>query len=454
MAGLFGISVASDYQGDFANDFFSGTFYQQHLGDDFSGAVTVNNRDFNVFPPEQGLFRQNFEKRKKDFKGNIGIGYCGSAPEPLFMDSRIDAFSICFSGNITNQESLKKDLMGLGQVFCGSSGDIEIIGCLIVQADNIIAGIENMAQKVEGAFSLLLLTEDAIYAVRSSDGHWPLVLGVKEGALAVASESGGFPNLGFKLYRDVRPGEIICLKEGKISSLKTLPKEKKQLCSFLWVYTAFPNATFNGIPVSQVREKLGAALARRDIERGFIPDIVSFVPYSGGCHGTGYHNEFCIQRNLGKIKRIPLSKEVIFKYPYSGRSNISQSEAKSNFEAAIKMLPSGENYEGQTVVICNDSVIKGDQASEILVPKLEAMGFKEVHFRISFPEFLHNCFFGKVAKPEELLAVRIPSKRERINFLNSNSPRKIVKSLEHNEIEDLAEAIGLPLKDLCLDCVV
>lgn len=455
MAGLFGLSIDHEnYENErFKEDLFWGTFYQQHLGEDFCGVAIMDSaRVFKIWSGQAGLFRPNFESKKDFWDGYYGIGCCGSASEPLFVDSKLGPFSICFSGNIVNCQELKNDLMRSGQIFGGGTGDIEIISRIIVQGENILDGIKRMSQKIKGAYSLLVLTDHGLYAARCPFGYWPLVIGEKKGAIAVSSESGGFNNFGFKLVRDLKPGEIVLLKGEKLETKEIISREKTQICSFIWVYTAFPNGIFEGVPASLVRKRLGASLARRDIESGFIPDIVAPVPYSGGSHAIGYHNEFCHQIVEGRIDRLPLYDEVLLKYPYAGRSYTPQNEKRRKTEARIKLLTSAEDYKDQILVICDDSIVRGTQTSENLVPKLESIGFKEIHFRISNPELLSHCSSGKTTKKGELFAARIPSKKERINFLNSKSERKIVKSLEYSTIEDLARAIGLPLNQLCIEC--
>jgi len=310
-----------------------------------------------------------------------------------------------------------------------------------------------MAERIKGAFALLVLTKEGIYAARCPTGHWPLVIGEKKGAIAVSSEPCGFKNFGFKLVRDLKPGEIVLFKGGKIETKAIISGEKVQFCSFVWVYTAYPNGVFWGIPASLVRKRLGAALARQDIERGFIPDIVAPVPDSGRFHAIGYHQEFCRQIMEGKIRKVPLYDEVLLKWPYAGRSFTPQEEEKRKLEAHIKLLVNGEDYTGKVLVINDDSIVRGTQTSENLVPKAESLGVKEIHFRISNPELHSYCPYGKTTKRGELFAAEILSKEERIKFLNSKAENKnIVRSLEYNTVDDLVLAIGLPREKLCVDC--
>ena len=302
-----------------------------------------------------------------------------------------------------------------------------------------------MARKIKGAYSLLVLTKDGIYAARSPNGHWSLVVGKKEGAVVVASESGGFPNYGVKLVRDIKPGEIVLIKNGDLETKDIIHSERIQFCSFFWVYTAFPNAVLEGISASLVRKRLGAALARRDIKRGFIPDIVIPVPYSGIFHALGYHEEFCRQAMEGKISRIPPFDFALLKFPWSGRSFTPPDARTRKFKAHVKLLISGENYAGKTVVACDDSVVRGTQTKTVLMPKLRSIGIEDVHLRVSNPPLLSHCPWGKTTKKGEPLAYRMPEKADRVDFLG-------VKSLEYNTVEDLVQAIGLPAEQLCVDC--
>lgn len=442
MSGLFGLSIDPGvYRGNFSDDLFWGTFYQQHSGEEYAGLSIYNGSEIEI-RTHRGLFRPTFSKDMNGLDGTEGIGYCGQDREPFLVDARIK-FSICFSGNLINHQELLERFKSSG--IMTRSDDVEILAKLIVQKDGIIDGIKKMADEINGAYSLLILTKDGIYVARSPNGHWPLVIGEKEGAVVVASESGGFSNIGFKLIRDLTPGEIILIKNGKWEQKGIISSDRTQICSFLWVYTSFPNGVFEGIPASLVRKRLGAALARRDIKKGFIPDIVAPVPDSGRFHAIGYFQEFCRQMNEGKVKRVPLYDELLLKFPYAGRSYMPQLEEARSREAHIKLLSSGEDCTGMIVVVCDDSIVRGNQTQTNLVPKLRAVGIKEIHFRISNPELLSHCPWGKTTKKGETLASRMPDKLERIGFL-------AVESLEYNTIEDLVEAIGLPRENLCVDC--
>lgn len=447
MAGLIALSINPKvYKGDFLEDLFWGTFYQQHLGEEYAGLVTSDGKEIKQPRTHPGLFRSAFEKDMTGLDdGTAGTGYCGESEEPILEDSKLGKVCACFSGNIINRDKLVGGLRTLGHSFAYGGKDIEVIVKLVVQGNDIVDGIKKMTSEIKGAYSLLILNSEGIYAACSPDGHWPLVIGEKDGAVVVASDPGGFDNLGFKYLRDLEPGEVVLLKNGCLETMVKMPSEKIQICSFIWVYTNFPTAVFRGIPVSLVRKRLGATLAQRDIEKGFTPDIVVPVPDSGRFCAIGYHQEFCRQMNEGKIKRVPEYDEILLKYTYAGRSYPKLTQKERDLEAHIKQLRSSENYTGKIVVVCDDSIRRGTQTKKNLTPKLRALGIKEIHYRISNPDSLSHCPWGKTIQPGELLASRIPEIKKRIEFLG-------VESLEHTTIKELIRAIGLPLEMLCIDC--
>jgi amidophosphoribosyltransferase len=444
MPGLFALSVdPSSGDADFLEDLFWGTFYHQHLGEAYAGLSTCRNGEFHI-RTHRGRFRATFTADMEGLEGSEGIGYCGPDREPFFAESRLGKFSACFSGNLRNSHDLLERFKANGHLLTRGD-DIEIITMLIAQGAGAADGIQKMAKEVEGAFSLLILTSQGIYAVRSAAGHWPLVLGEKQGSVVAASESGGFVNLGYRRVREIEPGEIIRLHRGRWESVARLEPAQTQVCSFHWVYTGFPNGVFEGVPNSLVRKRLGAALAARDIERGFIPDVVIPVPDSGRFHAIGYHQEFCRQMMAGTVDRIPAYDELLLKYPYAGRSFIPRDQAQRAREARIKLLPSGEDCSGKKVVVCDDSIVRGTQAQMDLVPKLRRLGVVEIHFRISNPELRSYCKWGKTTKQGELLADRVPNAADRARYLG-------VEDVEYNTIQDLAVAIGRPLESLCVGC--
>ena len=445
MPGFIVLSIdPNKYSSNFLDDLFWQTFYQQHLGEDYAGLASYNGSEINI-RTHRGLFRPTFSGDTRGLEGTMGIGYCGDNREPILADSKLGGFAACFSGNIINKDDLVTRFKTSGHSFAWGGVDIEIITKLIAQGEGFVDGIQRMNDEIKGAYSLSILTPEGIYIACDPSGRWPLVIGEKIGAVVATTDPIGFKNWGYSYQRDVDPGEIVLLKDGYAETKGKIPSSKTQICTFVWVYTNFPNAVFKNIPVTAVRKRLGAILARRDIDRGFLPDIVAPVPDSGRFCAIGYHQEFCRHINEYKIDRIPVYDEVLIKYPYAGRSYPRSKQAERDLEAHIKQLGSGEKYPGKTVVVCDDSIRRGTQTEKNLVPKLRALNIREIHFRISNPDSFSYCRWGKTIQKGELLATRIPSIKKRIKFLG-------IESLEHPTVQELAEAIGLPLEMLCVDC--
>ena len=402
MAGLIGLSTGEEYQGNFSEELFIGALYGQHLGKKYGGLAVTNSeseKEINI-QTHKGSVRETFEGEVAEFKGHEGIGYSGSAREPFLVDSGIGKICTCFSGNILNRLELKSYFLKLGHAFGREGDDIEIITKLIAQKKDVAEGIKWADAKIKGAFSLLVLTPNGIYAALSSAGQWPLVLGEKKGAVVVASESSGFSNLGIKPLRDVEPGEVVLLSKGEYRTIAYFSKSKRKICSFYPVYTSFPNDIFHGVPSSSTRKGLGAAHARVDILNGFIADRITLIPDSGRYHAIGYKEECDRQARLGIIPRekIPIYDEVLLKYTAAaGRSFILDDKKQREFEAIIKILPSSEDYTGQTTVVCDDSLVRGTQTRSNLVPKLKSLGFSEIHLRFSYPYLFFNyCLNGLI----------------------------------------------------------
>ncbi len=444
MAGLFGLSF-KDKRERFQNDLFWGTFYQQHLGEEFSGIAVFREGRVRSFSRES-LFRNSFAI-SEEFKGSLGIGYCGPCKQPFATISRMGRFALCFSGDITNLSKLVERFKNFGHTLESEDDEAEILAKLIAQGNGFLDGLNNMNKEAEGSYSLLLVTREGIYAVRSCDAHWPLTLGCKKSAVAVASDSSGFDNLGFTIKKDIKPGEIVFLKDGKVKSLGFLKKNiSSQLCSFLFVYTNFPAGKIEDISVFTARKRMGSILAGKDIEKGFFPDVITAIPDSGRGHAIGYYQEFirrARQRNIS-IEKVPFYDELLMKFSHTGRSFTPQSEEVRAVEANYKLLASGEDYNGKVIVVCDDSVVRGTQIRNDLVPKLRRLGVAEIHFRISSPKIYSRCPWKRGVKKEELLAAASDT-AEQIRLFG-------IESLEYNDIKDLQDAIGI--EDLCFDCMI
>jgi amidophosphoribosyltransferase len=441
MSGLFGVSINPKREKNVNGDLFWGTFYQQHLGEEYCGVSIIDQDNGFVTRVNEGHFRNAFGREEKIWKKVISeaIGCCGFSREPFHVYSRIGEFSVCFSGNILNADFLMDEFKVAGQNFV-QGDEAELICKIIVSGGSFWRGMEEIKKTVKGSYSILVLTQEGLYVC--SDGRWPLVIGKKEGVLTVATGSAGFGNLELELIDDVGSG-ILLLKDGEIKEwTKT---ESSPVCSFMWVYTGFPADVFHGVPASSIRKALGASLARKDIMIGVVPDLVLPVPDSGRFHAIGYHQEFVRASNKGIIDRVPEYDETLLKYPYAGRSFIPQSQEIRDMEASIKLIPVAEEYKNKKAVIVDDSIVRGTQARNNLVPKLRTLGLNEIYFRVGNPELISHCPWGKTTKQGEMLANSIPDLDERREYLD-------VDSLIYSSVNDLKQVFQIFSQEICMDC--
>jgi amidophosphoribosyltransferase len=370
--------------------------------------------------------------------GFLGIGHVSlHVRQPIKLDSRMGEFSVCFSGNIINLDEIVREFKSKGHSFTNAD-EIEVLGKLIASGKDIVDGIERANRKIDGAYALLVLTRQGIYAARSPEGHRPLILGRRGHTAAVASESCAFNNLDIHIVRDVKPGEIVrlhaeidLLKAEQFESLKVMKGKKVQYCAFEWVYIANPASVIDGQCVDVVRQRIGASLARRyPVEA----DLVAAVPNSGIGHGIGYAQE----------SGIPYDR-VFLRYDYADRSYTQSTQLEREREAQVKLIPINEKIRGKRVVLLDDSIVRGTQMKMDMARKLRNAGVKEIHVRIACPPLRAPCRYGRSTRQkDELLANRM-SVQEIPKFLGVNS-------VGYNTIPDLAAAIGIPEEKLCLSC--
>jgi len=477
------IGRLEQYVPRFIWDLFWMTHFAQHRGPAHSGLVTVNNGDIESIDlrTHRGEFREKFEPDLVGFGGDTGMGHISdSTAQPYNVDqSRLGRFAIGFDGNLINLKQLVQEFLDFGKVL-PRADDIGVLAHLIGLGTDFVEGFAKAAEKVDGTFAAAVLTGNGIYVVQSPDGHRPLVLGQKTGAVAVASESCQFQNTGFHLVRDVEPGEIIFLSKGKMEVVAKLDPVPVMYCSFCGVYNGNPASIMFGAPVSRTRRRLGGSLAERDIAEGFIPDFIIGVPDSGRFHAIGAKAAYDLALMAGRIKRTPIYSEFLIKY--GARRSFTPADQKArDLEAQMKLLPLSEDLleilqaikglieaklaesGGQKIVIhiavYDDSIVRGTQTKNDLVPKL--LSLKQwiesqyeveiqIHFRISNPPLLSHCPFGKSVKQGERLAA-VDDYGQQLTEERIATDLGAA-SVRYNTIEDLANAHGIPLERLCVAC--
>jgi len=460
MGGFFGTISKSDC----VHDLFYGTDYHSHLGTKRGGMAVLNSVGFkkSIHNIENSYFRTKFESVFQDFKGNSGIGVISdNDSQPVTVTSHLGKLGIVTVGRIVNIEQLTSDALKKGTFFTESNSvatnPSELVAMLINEEESIERGIESVFEKIKGSCSMLVLTEKGLYAARDKWGRTPIILGKKEGAYAVASESSAFPNLDFEIEKYLGPGEILFVTANGYEQRKK-PFDKMQVCSFLWVYYGYPSSYFEGINVEEARYRCGAALARRD---DAVVDYVCGVPDSGIAHAIGYSNQ----------KQIPY-KRIYVKYtPTWPRSFMPQNQATRNLVAKMKLIPNKSLIEGKRIMVLDDSIVRGTQLQDN-VEILHHYGVKEVHVRPACPTLIFPCEFlnfstsrstldlaGRKAIKElegfedKDLAIYADPDSDKCKAMTENIRKKLnVTSLKFQRLDDLVEAIGLPKEKLCTHC--
>ncbi|MEE9526404.1 MAG: amidophosphoribosyltransferase [Syntrophobacteria bacterium] len=460
MGGLFG-TVSKD---DCVSDLFYGTDYHSHLGTRRGGLAVHSSTGFSrsIHNIENNYFRSKFEADLPRFSGNSGIGIISdNDPQPLLIGSHMGTFAIVTVGKINNTEELEQRALGKKKHFLETSGGVinptELASMLICEEESIEDGIRNAQEAIQGSCSMLLLTQKGIYAARDRLGRTPVVIGKKEGAFAVASESCAFPNLGYKVEKQLGPGETIFLTADGYEQ-RNRPGDKMQICAFLWVYYGYPATQYEGINVEFVRNRCGAALARNDeVEI----DFVAGIPDSGIGHAIGYANE----------KKIPYLRPFVKYTPTWPRSFMPQNQEVRDLVAKMKLIPIRSMIEGKRILFCEDSIVRGTQLKDN-IQILFDYGASEVHMRPACPTLIFPCEFlnfstsrsrldlaGRsvineieVGEEENLVEYYTPGSKEYVEMVDRIRQRLRLTTLQYQKLDDLVDAIGLPKEKLCTHC--
>ncbi|HOP58861.1 MAG TPA: amidophosphoribosyltransferase [Bacteroidales bacterium] len=460
MGGFYGVVSKKDC----ITDVFYGTDYHSHLGTKRAGMVfIVPGKGFrrSIHSIENSYFRTKFEDEISQFSGNSGMGIISDTdPQPLLFTSHLGRFAIVTVSRIVNLGELESHIINgkkhFTENFEGNINPTEVVANLICEKDDFVSGIENVFARVKGSCSLAILTDEGIIVARDKLGRTPVVIGKKEDAYAVASESCSFPNTGYELEYFVGPGEILHVTTKGYTRLKE-PGEKLQICSFLWVYYGYPPSEYEGVNVDECRYRCGAALARRDTVEA---DFVCGIPDSGVGHAIGYGNE----------KKIP-NKRAYSKYTATWpRSFLPAFQAQRDLVARMKLIPNSSVIKGRKMVFLDDSIVRGTQLKDN-TNDMRKSGAAELHMRIACPPLLYPCDFLNFTQsrsPMELAARRAMvemggGEQDLKEFSDPDSPKyqEMVKkvaekldldSLVYQRLDDLVEAIGLPKEKLCTHC--
>ncbi len=399
--GIFGIYAPGV---DVARSSFFALYALQHRGQESAGICTVE-RGIAHIHKGVGLVSQVFnEDNLQVLRGSLAIGHTryattGSSArltnaQPYLIETALGPLGIAHNGNLTNTPALRRDLLqrGVGLV---SSSDSEVITQMLAGATGTTwdARITDFMTDAQGAFSLTVITRDAVYAVRDPWGFRPLCLGRLNGTgWVVASESCALGTIDATFEREIEPGEIVRLGPDGVTSWQTPAAPRKAMCIFEYVYFARPDSILEGRSVHWVRRKMGARLAQ---EHGIDADMVIGVPDSATAHAIGYANESGIPFGEGLIKN-----------RYIGRTFIQPDERLRRRKVALKYNPLPD-LAGKRIVLVDDSIVRGTTSGPI-VALLRQAGAREVHMRIASPPIRYPCFMGvDMASQDELIAARM-----------------------------------------------
>lgn len=409
MGGFFGVASKENC----VFDLYFGTDYHSHLGTRRAGMAVYGDDGFDkaIHNIENSPFRTKFDKDFHSLNGHYGIGCISDyEAQPILMRSHHGTFAIVTVGKINNINEIEDELMAKDVHFnVMSNGEInptELIAILINQRENFIDGITYAMDKIEGSLTMLLLTERGVYAARDKMGRTPVAIGQREDSCCACFESFVFENLGYTKVRELGPGEVAVITPEGAKTL-VLPGKEMKICTFLWIYYGYPSSSYEGISVERMRYNCGKLLARRDDAK---PDVVAGVPDSGTAHAIGYANE----------SGIPFSRPFIKYTPTWARSFTPTIQEKRDLIAKMKLIPVKDLIEGKSLLLIDDSIVRGTQLRETTQFLYES-GAKEVHIRPACPPLLFGCKY--------------------LNFSRSSSEmelitRKVIKELEGDEVTD------------------
>ncbi|MBI4284886.1 MAG: amidophosphoribosyltransferase [Chloroflexi bacterium] len=434
--GVFGVYAPHE---DVARITFFALFALQHRGQESAGIATADHGRIQVFA-RMGLVSQVFtEESLCNLHGDIAIGHnrystTGSSridnAQPIMVGNDGDTLALAHNGNIVNAEHLCQELGDRGYEF-RTSTDSEVIANLIVSAPahTWVDRIRHAMRRLQGAYSLVMMTNHSLFAVRDPLGVRPLCLGTIEGGWVVASESCALDHIGATFVREVEPGEIIRISGKGLESYRE-PVTRKALCIFEYIYFARPDSVINNRLLYSARLAMGEQLAG---EYPVDADLVMGVPDSATAAGIGYAHR----------SNIPLG-EGLLKNRYVGRTFIQPDQRIRDLGVKLKFNPLPQLLTDKRLIVVDDSIVRGTTTPSV-VKLLRRAGAKEVHMRICAPPIRYPCFFGvDMATRWELIAAR-KSVPEIKDFIGADS-------LGYLSIEGLIKAIALPADTFCTAC--
>ena len=423
-----------------ANLTYLGLYALQHRGQESAGIVSSNAGKLHL-ETGMGLVADIFHsERMKKLPGNQAIGHnrystagdsALSNAQPCLTNYSEGALALAHNGNLVNALSIREELADAGSIF-QSTNDSEVIVHLMAQAkeSSFVDRAATALAQVQGAYSLLLMTENEMIAARDPHGFRPLCLGKLDSAYVVASESCVLDLIEGEYIREIEPGELLLINEEGLTSFFPFQKVQKRQCVFEHIYFSRPDSFLFNEPVYGVRKAMGRALAQ---EWPAPADLVVPVPDSGVISAMGFSNESGIPYEMGLIRN-----------HYVGRTFIEPKSQIRHFGVKVKLNAVREVIEGKRIVIIDDSIVRGTTSRKI-VKMLRDAGALEVHVRISSPPILFPCFYGIDTPTRMELIAATHSMDDIRNFLQADS-------VEYLSIEKMLQVFAEQRGDYCTAC--
>ncbi len=462
MGGIFGVASRSDC----VSDLFFGTDYHCHLGTKRGGMAVWNEHGFvrSIHNIENSPFRTKFEHDVEEMSGTMGIGCISDTePQPLIIRSHLGSFAITTVGRINNADELIDKVFESGnshflEMSRGKVNATELVAVLINQRGSIVEGIQYAQSVIDGSMTMMVLTEQGIYAARDKVGRTPLVLGHKEGATCVSFESFAYLNLGYGDLRELGPGEIALVTPDGAQTV-VAPGNKMKICAFLWTYYGYPSSSYEGVNVEAMRYENGKQFAMNE---KVDVDYVAGVPDSGTAHAIGYANQ----------SGIPFARPFIKYTPTWPRSFMPQNQSMRDLVAKMKLIPIDRLIRGKRLMFIDDSIVRGTQMGGT-AEFLYNSGAKEVHIRSACPPIMYGCKylnFSRSTSEYDLISRRAILELEgtegethldeyadhttqrHCNMVDCICKKLNFTSLKYQELDDLIHSIGIEPDNICTYC--
>ncbi len=434
--GVFGVYAPGE---DVARLTFFALFALQHRGQESAGIATADGMRLRVYAG-MGLVSQVFdEDALAKLPGNIAIGHNrystrGSSrlcnAQPVIVGKGSNEIAVAHNGNIVNAEHLRQELADQGYTF-HTSTDTEVIANLILSSHEKkwVDKIRYAIRRLQGAYSLTLLTKNKLYGVRDLLGVRPLCLGTINDGWVLASETCALDHIGANFVREIEPGEVITISDNGVDSDRET-ESQRALCIFEYIYLARPDSVINGRLLYPARQAMGEELA---VGHPVAADLVMGVPDSATAAGIGYSRRSGIALGEGLLKN-----------RYVGRTFIEPDQRIRDLGVKLKFNPMPQMLDDKRVVVVDDSIVRGTTTPQV-VKMLRKAGAKEVHMRICAPPIRYPCFFGvDMATRRELIAAQ-KTISEVNDFVGADS-------LGYLSIEGLVKAVALPKDIFCMAC--